>query len=64
MFFNNMSGKIPSDPAASPDFVALRALMISSVVKACDKFDVSGQSERASRCCFSECFTCLRTLLT
>ena len=51
MFFS-MSGKIPSGPATFPAFVALRALMITSVVKACDKIDVSGQSDRASRCCF------------
>ena len=38
--------------------------MIASVVKACDKFDVSGQSDDASRCCFSMCFDCLRSFLT
>ncbi len=50
--------------SAFPAFVALRALMISSVVKACNKFDVSGQSDSASRCCFSMCFACLRSFLT
>ena len=38
--------------------------MISSVVKACDKVDVSGQSDSGSRCCFCMCFACLRSFLT
>ena len=62
--FLNISGKFSSGPAAVPAFVALRSLMISSVVKACDKFDVSGQSDSTSRCWFSMCFFCLRSFLT
>ena len=40
--------------------VALRALMISSVVTACDQFDVSGQSDIQ---CFALLFLCVFCLL-